>query len=270
LDLRGKQVLVVDDNATNRRILTLQTQGWGMEPRSTGSPREALAWVQKGETFDVALVDRQMAEMDGLELAAEIRELRPGLPLVIVRSLGEREREVAGADYAAWLVKPIKASQLYDALVGILAREAGAAPEEKPEAKPTFDAEMGQRLPLRILLAEDNPVNRKLALHVLQRLGYTADVAVDGVETLEAVLDQDYDVVLMDIQMPQMDGLEATRAIRRELPSERQPRIIAVTANVMKEDRDACLAAGMDDYLGKPFRVEELVAALSKSRAAES
>jgi CheY-like chemotaxis protein len=125
---------------------------------------------------------------------------------------------------------------------------------------------MGQRLPLRILLAEDNPVNRKLALHVLQRLGYTADVAGDGVEAVEALLEQVYDVVLMDIQMPEMDGLQATRAVRRELPPERQPRIIAVTANVMKEDRDACLEAGMDDYLGKPFRVDELVAALSKAQ----
>jgi signal transduction histidine kinase/DNA-binding response OmpR family regulator/tetratricopeptide (TPR) repeat protein/nitrate/nitrite-specific signal transduction histidine kinase len=269
LDLRGKRVLIVDDNATNRRILTLQTKGWGMVPQSTTSSAEALDRVHRGEPFDVALLDRQMPEIDGLMLAAEIHKLEPDLPLVIVTSLGEREKDVEGVEIAAWLVKPIKASQLYDALVGMFAREEPPSSKEEAAAKPKFDAEMGKRLPLRILLAEDNAVNQKVALRVLKRLGYSADVAANGLKAVEALREQTYDVVLMDVQMPEMDGLQATRAIRQELPPERQPRIIAVTANVMKEDRDACMEAGMDDYMAKPFRVEELIAVLSKAQALE-
>ncbi len=128
---------------------------------------------------------------------------------------------------------------------------------------------MGQRLPLRILLAEDNAVNQKLALRLLKRLGYGADVAGNGLEAIEALRRQSYDVVLMDVQMPEMDGLEATRAICAEWEAEKRPRIIALTANVMKEDRDACFAAGMDDYVGKPIRVEELMSALSRCQPLE-
>jgi CheY-like chemotaxis protein len=125
---------------------------------------------------------------------------------------------------------------------------------------------MGERLPLRILLAEDNAVNQKLALRLLERMGYRADVAGNGAEVLDALRRQTYDVVLMDVQMPEMDGLEATRAIHWEWARPQRPRIIAMTANAMKEDRAACLAAGMDDYLSKPIRVEELVSALNKCR----
>ena len=132
--------------------------------------------------------------------------------------------------------------------------------------EPQFDAQMGQQWPLRILLAEDNATNQKLALRLLARMGYHADVAANGLEALEALERQLYDVVLMDVQMPEMDGLEATRHIRRELPEARQPRVIAMTANAMQGDREMCLAAGMDDYVSKPIRIEELVEALSKSR----
>jgi len=135
-----------------------------------------------------------------------------------------------------------------------------------PEAKPRLDREMGRRLPLRILLAEDNTINQKLALEVLRRLGYSADIAGNGLEAIESLERRWYDVVLMDIQMPEMDGLDATRAICRRWPKERRPRIVAVTANVMQEDRKECLAAGMDDYVSKPIRVEELVRALSACR----
>jgi CheY-like chemotaxis protein len=218
----------------------------------------------------VAIVDRQMPEMDGLMLAAEIRKLRRDgglLPLVMISSLGRGEAGVEGEAFAAFLLKPIRASQLYDALVGILAPEQTSEVLKTAGVSREFDPEMGKRLPLRILLAEDNPVNQKLALRLLQRLGYRADVAGNGLEAIEALRRQQYDVVLMDVQMPEMDGLEATRAIHREWPAAQRPRIIALTANVMKEDQEACFAAGMDDYLGKPIRVEELMAALSRSQA---
>jgi PAS domain S-box-containing protein len=274
LDLKGKRVLIVDDNATNRRILTLQTKGWGMVPRATGSPEEALEWIRRGDPFDVAMLDQQMPEMDGLMLAAQIQRERGAnglsntpLPLVAVSSLGPREVNAEGGEFAAFLLKPIRASQLYNTLVYILATEERPAQREQVADKPQFDSEMGQRLPLRILLAEDNAVNQKLALRLLERLGYRADVAANGLEAIEALQRQPYDVVLMDVQMPDMDGLEATQAIHQEWPGERRPRIVAMTANVMKEDREACLEVGMDDYLGKPIRVEELIAALSRCQA---
>jgi PAS domain S-box-containing protein len=266
LDLRGKRVLIVDDNATNRRIFSLQARGWDMLPRETGSPAEALGWLRGGEVFEVALVDRQMPEMDGLELAAEMRRLAPRLPLVMVSSLGQREAGMGDEGFAAFLLKPIKPSQLYNALVGILATQPEVAPARPAESSSQFDSEMGKRHPLRILLAEDNAVNQKLALRLLERLGYRADVAANGVEAIRAVERQPYDLIFMDVQMPEMDGLEATRQICTRWAAGERPRIVAMTANALAEDREACLAAGMDDYLAKPIRVDELVAALERSK----
>jgi signal transduction histidine kinase/CheY-like chemotaxis protein/HPt (histidine-containing phosphotransfer) domain-containing protein len=269
-DLSGRRVLIVDDNGTNRQILALQTQAWGMLPRDTGSPSEALDWIRAGirdgAPFDIAILDMYMPEMDGLTLAAEIRRERDAqaLPLVMVTSLGHREADTEETKFAAFLTKPIKASQLYNVLVGIFAGEERPPERRDVAVKPQFDAQMGQRLPLRILLAEDNAINQQLALSFLERLGYRADVAANGLEVLMSLRRQPYDVVLMDVQMPEMDGLEATRRIRQDFAAEAQPRIIAMTANVMKEDRETCLAAGMEDYISKPVQVGELVAALSK------
>ena len=272
--LRDKRVLVVDDNATNRRILTLQTQAWGMIARDTASPLEALEWVRRGEAFDLAILDMSMPEMDGLMLAAEIRKHRDAkaLPLILFSSLGRREAGVDGATFAAYLTKPLKQSQLFDALAGIFAGETVKA-QKAVAARQELDPEMAKRLPLRILLAEDNAVNQKLALRLLAQMGYRADLAGNGLEAIEALERQQYDAVLMDVQMPEMDGLEATRYIRNlqgasQTPEGfRQPRIIAMTANAMQGDREMCLAAGMDDYISKPIRVEELVGALNQCRA---
>lgn len=273
--LTGKRLLFVDDNATNRRILTLQAQSWGMQSRDTASPLEALEWVRQDEPFDVAILDMQMPEMDGLALATALRQERNGrrLPLVMLTSLGGREalRNAGseGVDLAASLTKPIKPSQLFDVLVGILAGQPTRVHRPEAEETPLFDPQMGQRLPLRILLAEDNATNQKLALRLLARMGYRADVAANGLEVLEALQRQPYDVVLMDMQMPEMDGLEATRHIRRRWRGDQGPRIVAMTANAMQEDRELCFAVGMDDYISKPIRVEQLVEALSKVRPAE-
>ena len=271
--LEGKRVLIVDDNATNRRILTLQTQAWGMLPRDTGSPHKALSWVVRGDPFDVALLDRQMPEMDGMMLAREIRRVRDAsqLPITILSSLGHREAHATacaldGLALSGYLLKPIKSSQLYDALVGIFGAETEQAPVIQAASEALFEADMGQRHPLRILLAEDNLVNQKLALRLLERIGYRADVAANGLEVLQSLRRQPYDVVLMDVQMPEMDGLEASRAIWEEWPAESRPRIIAMTADVMAESRQECLAAGMSDFVGKPIRVNELVAALRASQ----
>jgi CheY-like chemotaxis protein len=270
--LDGKRVLIVDDSAINRRILTLQVESWGMLPTATDSPIEALDWIRRGDPYDIAILDMQMPEMDGLMLAAEIRQVRDAraLPLVMLTSLGGRDA-VPGADleaveFAAFMTKPIKPSQLFEALLTVFAGQPTRVRRREATRESAFDTEMGQRLPLRILLAEDHATNQKLALMLLQRLGYRADVAANGLEAVEALERQAYDVVLMDVQMPEMDGLEATRHIRRQWPGEQGPYIVAMTANAMEGDREACLAAGMDDYVSKPIRVEELVGALSSVR----
>ena len=271
--LQGRRVLIVDDNATNRRILARQLETWQMLPQATASPAEALDWLRGGQAFDVAILDMQMPDMDGLDLAREIRKLETPyarLPLIMLTSLGRREVKENGDLFAAFLTKPMKPSSLFDALVSIFTGQATHVLARETAPRPQFDAHMGQRCPLRILLAEDNATNQKLALRLLARLGYQADVVGNGQEVLDALRRQVYDVVLMDVQMPEMDGLEATRRLRRELPPVRQPQVIAMTANAMQGDREMCLAAGMDDYVSKPIRVEDLVGALSKSRPLEA
>jgi signal transduction histidine kinase/CheY-like chemotaxis protein/putative methionine-R-sulfoxide reductase with GAF domain len=265
--LAGKRVLVVDDNATNRKVLALQTAKWGMHCRDTGSPAEAFRWIAGGDTFDVAVLDMHMPDMDGLQLARRIRETRAAMPLVLFSSLGRREAGDAERLFDAYLGKPLHQSQLFDTLVGLLSSSPVAARGPALPAKPSLDGEMAQRHPLRILLAEDNLVNQKLALRLLSQMGYRADVAANGLEAIESIERQAYDVVLMDVQMPEMDGLEAARRITGRWQAAQRPRIVAMTANAMQGDRAECLAAGMDDYLTKPIRVDALVGALAQTAA---
>lgn len=261
-ELAGKRILVVDDNATNRRILALQTQKWGTDTRVTALPTEALDWVKAKEPFDLAILDMHMPVMDGLELAREIRKVTPDLPLVLFSSLGLRQSESEIDLFNAHLTKPLRQSQLFDTLVTLFTKQNPQHLVEKPANKPKFDPELAIRHPLRILLAEDNLVNQKLALRLLEQMGYRADLASNGVEALQSVDRQTYDVVLMDVQMPEMDGLEASRRITKDTPSDDRPKIVAMTANAMQGDREMCLAAGMDDYIAKPIRVDRLVDAL--------
>ena len=259
-ELKGKRLLIVDDNATNRRILELQAAKWGMVSRDTEFPAEALRWFDANERFDLAILDMHMPQMDGLQLAQAIRAHSATMPLVLFSSLGRREADTYDGVFNAYLAKPLRQSQLFDTLVSLLAREVVS--KTPAPVKPLMDPGMAARHPLRILLAEDNVVNQKLALRLLQQMGYRADLASNGVEAIESVERQTYDVVLMDVQMPEMDGLEASRRITAALPPGRRPRIVAMTANAMQGDREMCLAAGMDDYIAKPIRVDELVEAL--------
>ncbi len=258
--LAGKRLLIVDDNHTNRKVLMLQTAKWGMVPRDTASPREALRWLEEGEAFDLAILDMHMPEMDGVELAKRIRADDSKLPMVLFSSLGRREGGNDEALFAGYLAKPLRQSQLFDTLMTLLAQDA--APRQAAPSKTTLDAGMAGRHPLRILLAEDNVVNQKLAMRLLQQMGYRADLASNGIEAVECVQRQTYDVVLMDVQMPEMDGLEAAKEITSRWSASERPRIVAMTANAMQGDREMCMAAGMDDYLTKPIRVERLVEAL--------
>jgi len=201
-------------------------------------------------------------------LATRIREIPAALPLVLFTSLGRREAGDADGLFAATLAKPLRQSQLFDTLMTLLAHDtADAALRPAAVAKPRIDAGMAARHPLRILLAEDNVVNQKLALRLLQQMGYRADLASNGVEAIESVQRQTYDVVLMDVQMPEMDGLEASKAIAARWGARERPRIVAMTANAMQGDRDLCIAAGMDDYVTKPIRVDALVEALTRVAA---
>ena len=264
--LAGKRLLVVDDNATNREIVRRQARSWGMEPVTVERASEALALIEDGEHFDAAALDMLMPEMDGLELARDIRRLRDEqeLPLLLLTSLSGLPQARSAEGFSAQLTKPIKASQLFNALV----RALGSPTDPTAVEAGTGDGDaMPEASSLRILLAEDNAVNQKVALRILDKLGYRADVASNGREALEALERQTYDVVLMDVQMPEMDGLDATRRICARWPDESRPRIIAMTANAMIEDREACFAAGMDDHVAKPVRPDELAEALDRARS---
>jgi len=267
--LKAKHLLVVDDNPTNRRLLALQTAKWGMVPRDCNSGEEALRTLeqaeQAGEHFDLAVLDMHMPGMDGVGLARRLRQRWPELPLVLFSSLGRREVGVEEGLFQAYLHKPLHQSQLFDTLVGLMGE--ALAPRVAPPPRQGLDAGLAVRHPLRILLAEDNVVNQKLALRLLQQMGYRADLASNGIEAIECVARQIYDLVLMDVQMPEMDGLQAAQEICRRWPADGRPRIVAMTANAMQGDREACLAAGMDDYVTKPIRVDALVAALMRTQA---
>ncbi len=264
-ELRGKRALLVDDNATNLRILSLQAGRWGMLPRPCESPAAALALIEAGEHFDVVITDMHMPDMDGVVFARKVRALRAQLPIVLLSSVSMRQTPDAQL-FASVLTKPARQLALFDALLAALpaAQPVQRAPDSRVSQ---FDGSLAVRMPLRILLAEDNEVNRKVALRMLKGFGYDADVAGNGLEAIDAVRRQPYDLVLMDIQMPEMDGLEATRRIVRDVPEELRPRIVAMSANALREDADAAVQAGVDDYVVKPISVPMLRAALEKSSA---
>jgi signal transduction histidine kinase/DNA-binding response OmpR family regulator/HAMP domain-containing protein len=260
-ELKGKRALVVDDLAVNRKILAHQLEAQGMSVVAVASGLEALALLASDEKFDIAVLDMQMPAMDGIELSKNIHRLPkyPAIPLLLLSSMARRDIKSDG--FAAVLTKPVKEAQLLDALSTIF----GAAWSPRANANAKFDKDIAARHPLRILLAEDNVVNQKVALKILDRMGYRADVASDGKEAVDAVARQTYDVVLMDVQMPEMDGVEATTIIRDRW-GERRPWIIALTANALQGDRERYLGVGMDDYISKPIRVEELANALARTQ----
>jgi PAS domain S-box-containing protein len=262
-NLTGRRVLLVDDNATNLRILSLQTRRWGLIPTAVNSARAALRLLDQSSHFDLAIIDVQMPEMDGYRLAAEIRLRQPDpklLPLIALTSLGDTGEGFAGSSLASILTKPAKSSAL---LAAIEALFGPAAPV--PEHTPVLDAQLATRHPLRILLGEDHPVNLRVAQLMLSRLGYTCDTAADGLQILEHVASQPYDVILLDVQMPELNGLETAARLCATLPPARRPWIIAMTANAMEGDREDCLTAGMDDYLSKPIGAKPLAAALTRA-----
>lgn len=263
--LFGKRVLIVDDSHRHRKVLATLLDSWGMVPKAAASPTEALDWIRQGSSFDLGVLDSRMSEMNGPMLANAIRQHRQprDLPLVLLTSLGSGEPSRHGTDFAALLSKPIKHSQLHDALIEIFShRQEGAI-----SGGPRLDdgqPPLAEDKPLSILLAEDNLVSQKVARGLLERMGYKPDLVANGVEVIEALRRQPYDIVLMDIHMPEMDGLEATRRLRRELPALRQPWIIAMTAAAMASEQKAYRRAGMNDFVAKPVLSGDLRAALER------
>ena len=256
--LSGRRILIVDDNATNRRILSLQAERWEMEPTAVSSGREALR-VLKEATFDIAVLDMQMPGMDGMELATQVTKLFPALPLVMLSSIGQSPNG-HGELFAAYLNKPVKQDQLFETLTTVISKlPARGRPEQN--GHPSSSRANGS---LRILVAEDNPINQRVAVMMLKRLCYRADVVSNGKEVLETLRMGSYDVVLMDIRMPEMNGLEATRCINDEWPSSERPRIIAVTADVTDETRSACMRLGMAGFITKPISEDALAHALNE------
>jgi PAS domain S-box-containing protein len=262
--LAGKRVLLVDDHPVSLEILVRQLSNWKMETVPVASGEKALEVLSDGEKFDLVILDRHMPEMDGMELAKKLHNHPQGeeLPLVMLSSLGTSAVEAKKHHLSALLSKPVKQGHLHKVLLETLAPQAST----QPVTPARTIAPSVQRLPLRILLAEDNLVNQKVATHMLARLGYQADIANNGMEVLQGLQHNAYDVILMDVQMPEMDGMETTRVICKQWPAEQRPYIIAMTAHALSGDAEKCLAAGMNDYISKPVHIDKLETALEKSR----
>jgi signal transduction histidine kinase/CheY-like chemotaxis protein len=256
-NLEGKHILIVDDNRVQLNVLSKQMRSWKMLPVTAGSGKEALEILLKN-TFDLVLTDMNMPEMDGIQLAKLMREKYPAVPVIGMSYPGDERYKPETGIFSAVLTKPARRHILRDHILGTLSQTGTS---KQSSANPLRD-DFSKHYPLRILIAEDNLINQKIAVKILTKLGYQTALANHGKEVMEMVGQEHYDLILMDIQMPEMNGLEATRMIRTCL--EIQPVIIALTANAMQGDRDECIQAGMDDYMSKPIELPELLSQLEK------
>ena len=261
----GKKVLVVDDNATNLSILKTQLEIWKLSPTLASSGKQALEILNLGEVFHLIISDMQMPEMDGVMLATEIKKKQPKTPIILLSSVGDESKNKYGHLFNSVLTKPIKQNQLYK-LIQLELKQNGVVIQEDTNKQSILSDDFAKAYPLNILIAEDNMINQKLAMRVLSKLGYEPKLANNGREAVDMQKAESFDVILMDMLMPELDGLQATREIRA---SEfiAQPQIVAMTANALPEDRTACLQAGMDDYISKPIKLEILMDVLKNTCA---
>jgi signal transduction histidine kinase/DNA-binding response OmpR family regulator len=268
-NLKGKSILIIDDNKTNLLILQKHCEGWAMKVTCCATGKEAVEMANEN-LYDLIITDMMMAEMDGTAASQAIKNTKNrDTPIVLLSSSGADNTDDTGRDklFLMKLMKPVRLYQLCQVLNSIMAENDNLSTRtEKPVIKNEIDGELGKRIPLRILVAEDNMINQKIALKVLERLGYKADLAANGLEAIDAVKRQHYDLILMDMIMPEMDGLEATRAIRA-LRDLKQPTIIALTANAMQGEREKCMECGMNDFLPKPFQIIDLERVIIKWKA---
>jgi DNA-binding response OmpR family regulator len=267
--LAGVRTWIVDDNDTNRRILRRQLEDWGMHVQDTATAQEALQWAARGDACDLAILDFHMPEMNGLQVAEALGGLRGNdlKKMLLTSGVPVPEADASRAGLAAQLSKPVKHAALFNAILKLFERRLAVNVAE-PSAAPI--GVQGRGNALRVLIAEDNAVNVRLLTILLEDMGYCADVVGNGAEALEALRRQTYDVVLMDVQMPVMDGIEATRQIHREWKPGLRPRVIALTAGVMSEEVRTCRSAGMDDVLAKPLDPALLAATMARCHRLES
>jgi CheY-like chemotaxis protein len=259
-DIAGKRILIIDDIETNRRILKSQLQHINLIPLLASSGKEALDILCSDGNFDMVITDMQMHQMDGIDLARRIKVLYPELPIILLSSVSDARIKQYKELFCSVLTKPVK----HQELARIIFKEFKQTdlPSERVVHKAKLSTSFAAGFPLDILIAEDNAINLMLVVMVLKKLGYNPGTAEDGLKTLEALKNKPYDLILMDVQMPEMDGLEAARIIRAQ--KQHQPVIVAITANAMQEDRDICIAAGMDDYISKPIEIDTLMLILQK------
>lgn len=262
--LHDRSVMIVDDNQTNRQILKLHFESWGMVPVLAESGKQALELLQDSKKLpDLAVLDMQMPEMDGIKLAQllKTRSDLSQIPLILLSSSGDIDN-IPAYLFASRLSKPIKMKALFDQVLNVITDISKK--NHMSESQFTLDPTLGQRIPLRILIAEDNMVNQKLAMSLLNLMGYRVEAVVNGRQVVDILKVKKFDIILMDIQMPEMNGIEATEWIIYNMPADDQPLVIAITANAMVGDREKCLDAGMVDYMAKPIKVNELQAMLEK------
>lgn len=263
--LENKTILLVDDNSTNLRILKEQLEQWKQIPVLTTSGKQALEILAQSPRFDLAITDMQMPDMDGVELAQNIKSLYPELPIILLSSIGDESYKQYPGLFESLLTKPIKRNVLHTVVLNELKKATNNAIKKrggKSEENHIVSEEFAKQFPISILVAEDNIINQKVATKILNKLGYQPDLAENGVLALKMTEEKYYDLILMDVQMPELDGLETTKAIRKR--SGKQPVIIALTANAIKEDKEECLSMGMDDYISKPTTIQNLVDIIQK------
>lgn len=262
-ELKNSRVLIVDDNETNRHIFTLQFESWGMIPYTARSGQEALEIIdEQEEPFELAVIDMQMPSMDGLELGKIIKSIpfKGDIPMIMLTSLGKINK-LPTEIFDAQLSKPIKLAELFEEVLRVIAETRN---RRNNLADHNIDKSLAEKLPMRILLAEDNITNQDLVITLLGKMGYKIDAVENGRKVLEMLERKKYDIILMDIQMPVMNGMEATKAICEKYPEEERPKIIAITANAMSGDRERYLNAGMVDYLPKPIKFKDVQSVLIK------
>jgi CheY-like chemotaxis protein len=260
--LAGKKILIADDNLTLGNIFKTQLERWKLVPFLAGSGKQALQILAQEANFDLALIDMQMPEMDGIELSRAIKQTQPDLPVILMNKTGNEKYKEHSALFNAVVEKPLKHHIIIGQTLNLLWQKGKDGLTKDQYTKQKLSVDFAKQYPLNILIAEDDKMNQKLVTKVLNKLGYDPQVSENGKDVLEVVSHKNYDLILMDVQMPEMDGLEATRMIRVCLTE--QPIIIAMTANTLQGDREECLKAGMDDYIAKPVRLDGLVDIIEK------
>jgi signal transduction histidine kinase/CheY-like chemotaxis protein len=256
-ELKGSKVLIVDSDPTSRQIFTVQFEAWGMRAYTASTAKEAMRIIESEDSyFDLGILDMQPSGLNGIELAETIREIpfKGDMPFILVSSVG-KVNDLPKGLFDAQLSKPVKLTDLFELVLSVMSENRN---RKKNIADHNVDKKLSDKLPLRILLAEDNFTNQELVVTLMRKMGYTIDAVENGRKALEIMEQKPYDIILMDVQMPVMNGLEATQAIIEKYPEPERPFIIAITANAMPGDRERFLEAGMVDYLSKPIRFKDV------------